>query len=217
MPNTRVKAGSAILAGIVAGTLYQLVQWGYITFQVGVARYNAIYGGFAALPLFLIWLEISWLIVLFGAEISFAHQNVHTYEFEPDCKRVSRSFKKLLSLRTLHMVVKRFQSSPEPLTTEDMLKELETPVRLLNQVLDDLVTCGLLHEVRTGDERRYGYQPAVNPDLLTMQSVLRTLERHGTDGVPLARTPVLADLERRLEQFDELVAQSEDNVLLKDI
>ncbi len=217
MPNTRVKPGSAILAGIVAGTLYQIVQWGYITFQVGVARYNAIYGGFAALPLFLIWLEISWLIVLFGAEISFAHQNVHTYEFEPECRRVSRSFKNLLSLRILHMVVKRFQSSPEPLTTEDMLGELETPVRLLNQVLDELVTCGLVHEVRTGDERQYGYQPAVNPDSLTIQSVLRTLERHGTDGVPLARTPVLADLERRLEQFDELVAQSEDNVLLRDI
>ena len=79
MPNTKVNFRSGILAGIVAGTTYQVVQWVYITFQIGVTKYNAIYGSFAALPLFLVWLQLSWLIVLFGEEISFAYQNVDTY------------------------------------------------------------------------------------------------------------------------------------------
>ena len=64
----------------MAGTAYQIAQWAYISFQVGVARYNAIYGSFAALPLFLIWLQASWLIVLFGAEISYAGQYSDSYE-----------------------------------------------------------------------------------------------------------------------------------------
>ena len=78
MPNTKVRFTSGLVGGIVAGTIYQLVQWGYIAFQVGVAKYNAIYGSFAALPLFLVWLQLSWLVVLFGAEICFSHQNVDT-------------------------------------------------------------------------------------------------------------------------------------------
>ena len=105
-----VVAGLFIVGGIFAGLIYQIVQFAYITFQIGVSRYGAIYGSFAALPLFLIWLQISWLIVLFGAEISFAFQNVHTYEFEPDCLRVKPSFKKLLALRIAHSCIKNFSN-----------------------------------------------------------------------------------------------------------
>ena len=71
MPNTKVNFSSGFIAGVFAGTIFQLAQWAYIYFQVGVAKYNAIYGSFAALPLFLVWLQLSWLIVLLGAEISF--------------------------------------------------------------------------------------------------------------------------------------------------
>ncbi|HQQ61563.1 MAG TPA: YihY/virulence factor BrkB family protein, partial [Kiritimatiellia bacterium] len=90
MPNTKVRFASAFIAGILAGTIFQAVQWGYITFQVGVVKYNAIYGSFAALPLFLVWLQASWLIVLYGAEFAFAYQNVDTYEYEPDALAASR-------------------------------------------------------------------------------------------------------------------------------
>ena len=82
MPNIRVKIQHALIGGVIAGTIWQIVQWVYINFGIGVAKYNAIYGGFAQFPLFLIWLYISWLIVLFGAEISFASQNVKTYTQE---------------------------------------------------------------------------------------------------------------------------------------
>jgi membrane protein len=98
MPNTRVNFSSGMIAGVIAGTIFQIVQWAYVDFQVGMARYNAIYGSFAALPLFLIWIQMSWLIVLFGAEISFAYQYVDTYDFEPDRRRISPAFKKLLRI-----------------------------------------------------------------------------------------------------------------------
>ena len=108
MPNTKVKLKSGVLGGIVAGTIFQLTQWVYIKFQIGAASYSAIYGSFAALPLFLMWLQISWLVVLFGAELSFASQNVETYEFEQDCLSVSYSFKKLVSLLTAHLLIRNF-------------------------------------------------------------------------------------------------------------
>ena len=94
LPNTRVPLRAGITAGIVAGTVYQIVQWIYIKFQIGVASYGAIYGSFAALPLFLVWLQISWMIVLFGAEIAFAHEHAETFGFHPDHSRISMSSKK---------------------------------------------------------------------------------------------------------------------------
>jgi membrane protein len=98
MPNTKVELKSALWGGILAGTVYQLVQLAYIKFQIGVSNYGAIYGSFAALPLFLAWLQLSWLIVLLGAEASFAHQNVATYEFEQDCLTVNPRFKRMTAL-----------------------------------------------------------------------------------------------------------------------
>ena len=84
MPSTRVNFVSGLLAGIIAGTIFMLVQLAYIQFQVGIALYNPIYGSIAALPLLLIGLNLGWIILLVGAEYSVAHQNVDHFEFEPD-------------------------------------------------------------------------------------------------------------------------------------
>ena len=147
MPNTKVRITSGIVGGIVAGTVFQLVQWAYIAFQVGIAKSNAIYGGFAALPLFLIWLQTSWLIVFFGAEISFAHQHARSYEFEPDCLQASYTFKELLALRITHLLIQNFQEGRPAMTTDDIESRIETPVRLVQQVLDNLVASGIISEI----------------------------------------------------------------------
>jgi membrane protein len=89
MPNTRVKIKAALMAGIIAGTVFQLFQWGYIEFQVGVSRSNAIYGSFASIPMFITWLYFSWTIVLIGAEIAYSIQNVKSFARDsPHCKAV---------------------------------------------------------------------------------------------------------------------------------
>ena len=114
MPNTKVKLSAGLIAGIIAGTTFQIVQWVYITFQIGVVQYNAIYGSFAALPLFLAWIQLSWLIVLYGAELSFAYQNVDTYEFEPDALQASHRLKTLLSLQITHHLIQNFIRERNP-------------------------------------------------------------------------------------------------------
>ncbi|MFA6426205.1 MAG: YihY/virulence factor BrkB family protein, partial [Phycisphaerae bacterium] len=116
MPNTKVKFTSGLLAGIIVGTILQFTQLIYIKFQISATAYGAIYGSFAAIPLFLLWMQISWLIVLFGAELSFAHQNVDTYEFEQDCLTASNSFKKLTALLITQLLVKRFCGKEQPLS-----------------------------------------------------------------------------------------------------
>ena len=149
MPNTKVKFSSGLIAGIIAGTIYQFIQWIYITFQIGVSRFNAIYGSFAALPMFLVWLQLSWRIVLFGAEISFSHQNVETYEFEPDSLNISYSFKKLLTLRLMHLLVKDFFQAEKPPNDRQIAHLLDMPVRLVRQILFELVNAGLVSELKT--------------------------------------------------------------------
>ena len=217
MPNTKVRWKSGILAGIIAGTIFQLFQWTYIVFQIGVAKYSAIYGAFAAIPFFLVWLQISWLIVLFGAEISFSHQNVHTYEFEPDCLHVSHSFKRLLSLSLVHLLVKDFSEGRRWCEEDEISQKLEIPIRLVRQLLYELVEAGIISPVKTDDERLSAYQPALNPEKTTIKVVLDALDQHGNNDVPVAQTEVLEKISVSLKTFDEMIDKSPANLRLVDI
>jgi len=217
MPNTKVKLKSGIVAGIIAGTIFQIVQWLYISFQVGTARYNAIYGSFAALPLFLMWVQISWWVVLFGAELSFANQNVATYEYEPDSSRISHAFKKLLTLQVAHLLIGNFSRCEHPLTDSQISMRLEMPIRLLHQILYDLVESGLFIETRTKDDNTFGYQPACDINKLTIKSILEAIEHQGTDSIHVAQTEELTVLSDSIKKFSEEMENSPANKLLKNI
>lgn len=217
MPNTKVQLSSGILAGIIAGTMYQLVQFGYISFQVGASKYNAIYGSFAALPLFLVWLQLSWLIVLFGAEYSFARQNVDTYELEPDSQKISNSYKRLLTLQTAHLLVSNFAEGGKPLTANDICHRLEIPIRLVHQMLSDLMAAGIVISTQTDGYREPGYQPARDINTLTIQSILDALDNSGTESIPVARTEELETLSEILRTFRDDMARSPANRLLRNI
>ena len=130
MPNVKVKFKSAIYAAIIAGSIYQLTQFLFVTFQVGAASYNAIYGSFAVLPLFLFWIQISWIIFLFGAEISFALQNISHYEFEADSKNISIDQKNKISLAIAHLVVTKFKNDEKALTSSEIAFQLGIPILL---------------------------------------------------------------------------------------
>lgn len=217
MPNTRVKWKAGIPAGIIAGTLFQITQWLYITFQVGAARYGAIYGGFAAVPLFVIWLQMSWLIVLFGAELSFANQNVETYEFEPDCLNLSSSFKKELSLLITHRIVKRFCEGQPPLTSEELAHELDLPVRLVRDLTWQLVQADILAQVKTNDEKLTAYLPAKDVNQLSLAVVLDSLDGLGQESLPVLDDQSRTHLQQQLDKLKEHVHNSSANLLLRDI
>ncbi|MFC1739495.1 YihY/virulence factor BrkB family protein [Planctomycetota bacterium] len=217
MPNTKVKLRSGLLAGVVAGTIFQIAQWIYISFQIGAAKYSAIYGSFAALPLFLLWLQISWLVVLFGAELSFAHQNVETYEFEQDCLSASYSFKKLLSLLVTHLLIKNFCKAEQPWDAEKISHTLEIPIRLVRQILFELVGSGILSEVRKDDDKDVAYQPAIDVGKITVKYVVESLEQRGNSDVPVSKTNEMKKLSDCLSTFAGDIEKSPANILLKDL
>ncbi|MEJ2731590.1 MAG: YihY/virulence factor BrkB family protein [Deltaproteobacteria bacterium] len=210
-----------IMSGSV--TVFITTQVKHITRRVtllGVfspAKYNAIYGSFAALPLFLMWLQISWWIVLFGAELSFANQNVDTYEYEPDCLKVSPGFKKLVTLQVAHLLIKKFENGDRPLTDSQISAQLEMPIRLVHNVLYDLVESGLMSEIKTQADKEFAYQPARDINNLTIQYVLKALDQKGTDNIPVARTEDFKALSAALKKFREAMESSPANKLLKNI
>ena len=217
MPNTKVNFKAGILAGIIAGTIYQVVQWGYINFQIGAVKYNAIYGSFAALPLFLVWLQISWLVVLFGAEVSFAHQNVDTYEFEPDCLDISYSFKKLVILQIMHSLVKGFYKNDKPLTATQISHNLEIPIRLVRQILYELTECGIVSKVKREKDEAVAYQPARATEMFTVKYVIDALEHRGSRKIPIMQSKELDKLSACLKTFSDEIEKLPANMALKDI
>ena len=217
MPNTRVSLKAGFLGGVVAGTLYQIAQWAYISFQISTAKFNAIYGSLAALPLFLMYLQISWWIVLFGAELSFANQNVDTYEFEPDSLKVSPRYKKLLTLQIIHLLIKRFENGdPSPIDSQ-ISKQLHMPIRLVHVILSRLVKSGLVSEIKTKSDKEFAYQPARDINQLTIQSVLQALDHEGIEDIPVAKTEDYQALSEALQDFSEAMERLPANKLLKDI
>jgi membrane protein len=217
IPNTKVRFKSALIGGIVAGTIFQVVQWIYINFQIGVSNYGAIYGSFAALPLFLIWLQTGWLIVLFGAEVSFAHQNVETYEFEPDCLSASHSFKRLFSLLITQKLVQRFCQGEQPSDASQLSHELDIPVRLVRELLYELSESKVLSEARKGENKELAYQPAIDVDKITVKFVIDQLEQRGTADIPVIKSNEFEKLSDSLQQFGKLIEASPANILLKNL
>ncbi len=204
MPNTKVHFASALLGGVIAGCLYTAVQWGYIYFQVGVSRYGAVYGSMAALPLFLVWLQLSWFIVLFGAEVSCAHQTMDEHEFEVKAGRISYSFKRLLTLWILHLALKGF------LTRERLVKHYQVPSVLATPILQELVACHLLHETRGG------YVAGHHVQNLKISEVIAILEERGENAFPFIEARSLAPFERALRAFCKMIESSPENIQLSD-
>ncbi|MGM0496386.1 MAG: YihY/virulence factor BrkB family protein [Bacteroidota bacterium] len=217
MPNTKVKFRSALIGGIVAGSIFALTQWLYINFQIGVSRYNAIYGSFAALPLFIIWLQVSWLIVLLGAEIAFAEQNLDQYEFETDIENMSNYSKKILALIITHLMVHNFKDAEKPLTAEQISQKLKIPMRLVRKILYELVECRILSEIISPDTKERAYQPGQDVDNLSIAYVLNKLDHLGKDRILSINGKEQEKIKEIVDGFSETVNQTEATKLLKEI
>jgi membrane protein len=217
MPNTKVPLRSGILAGIAAGTIYQVTQWIYIKFQIGVASYGAIYGSFAALPLFLVWIQLSWMIFLFGAEIAFANENYETYGFHPNYSRLSVTSKKTLVLRILHLLVKRFSKGEKPLGADQIAHVLEIPERLVRQLLHELIGVGLVTETTKGEEDDVAFQPGWSIETITIKYALDMYERQGDNYIPLPSSDETEKISMYLKNINDLVEKAPGNVPFKEI
>ncbi|MGZ8946534.1 MAG: YihY/virulence factor BrkB family protein [Methylococcaceae bacterium] len=214
MPNHKIHYRAGIIAGIVTGILYHLSQWAYLSLQIGVSSYNAIYGSFAALPLFVIWLQTGWMIVLFGCEVAFFLQNYEIYRNNNRFSDLSFSLKKVIALQITHLIIKNFIQLNKPLTAAEIATRLVIPIAIIQPVLLNLLASHIIVEFKYPDEDEV-YQPAVDINILTIAYIIDALEHCGQNHLPDMNQERL--FMNAINTFKKLIQASEQNRLLKDI
>ena len=180
MPNTKVNFSSAIVPGILAGCAMQGLQFAYIHSQIWVTGYNAIYGSFAALPLFLLWLQISWIICLFGANLCYTNQNLEDFAFRTNTFDLSHRYKLMLSLLLASRICKRFEEGERPYTALELKLQTGIPIRIVNDMVYLLIDARLLIEISSDEKGESSrYVPAESLSNLSLGTMIDRLEAQG--------------------------------------
>ncbi|WP_462250166.1 YhjD/YihY/BrkB family envelope integrity protein [Ekhidna sp.] len=213
-PNTRVRFWPALFAGIVAGTLYQLNQQAFISLQFAFARYDAIYGSIAFLPLFLIWLQISWLIVLFGAEICYGVQYIDQWEMNSEKLRISLSHRKKLMLLLLYRVVKNFEKAKGPYALSDLAASVNIPRRYVVDICFELEKSKLITRVNSDD---VAYHPSFDINKMDLHTILDKYESEGMGDFDPRKSEAFKSIEHALVSIEEKWKNSDSNSLIKDL
>ena len=217
MPNTRVKLRNALIAGLIAGIALQVLQILYVETQMGLTRLGALYGSFAAVPLLMVWIQMSWVIVLMGAQLTYYLQNITRYEFEFDVQTVSPRQKKRLSLLVMHSLIEDFVKGAEPRAPEEISLELSLPARTVHDCLDMLNEASLVTEVWNEELEKYVYQPATDINRMTLSFILERLDLSGSQHKVVINNADYRKIDAALTRFESLIASSETNILLRDL
>tara|TARA_Y100001972_G_C7657295_1_gene331061 strand:+ start:1835 stop:3160 length:1326 start_codon:yes stop_codon:yes gene_type:complete len=215
-PNAPVKVKAALLAGIIAGSFYQLLQLGWIEGQVFLSKYNAIYGTFAALPLFLIWLQLSWMILLFGAELAFAIQNVTTWAYDNEDLNINLRTRRKLTLLIMKHVIKDFEKWEGPVSFNKLTTDLVIPHRFVREAVSDLENAGLIIRVKNDDEEQY--VPGLDINKIDIATVITKLEDMGLNNLPQQhQNKEFAAIDRTISDISDAIRKTPANKLLKEL
>ncbi len=216
VPNTKVRFLNALIAGMITGIVFQIFQGLYVSGQVNLTRYNAIYGGFAAIPLLLIWLNISCLIFLIGAEISYVSQNLRHFDYEVDTDNISNRYKRSLTLFVAYVIVKRFEANEPPMTEEQIVSQYKLPIRLLNGILTDLTESHIVAGTETGKGIK-AYLPAIDINQLTLKTMYTKLDMQGSELFLESKNEEMDAFWQKMMGIQEESDQMHDDILLKDL
>lgn len=217
IPYKKVNFRAAATGAVFAGTLFQIIQTAFLKFQVFVTGYNAIYGSFAALPMFLIWLQVSWGVLLYGAEIAFELENTESAR-TPDLSFNTMSIraKKLAMLEIVKRCVQRFAEKKSPATDNHIARELNLPLIIVHHLLGILMDAGVLYSVNL-EGNTTGYTPAMDIECMSLMDVLCAVEHQGDSSAYTAGTLLTQALEDSLDGFDRAARASNGERLIKDI
>lgn len=180
MPNAKVKLRSALVPGILSGLCFHLFQVIYINSQIWISNYNAIYGSFAILPFFMLWMQTSWSIVLVGAELSYMNQNREMFTKSHLNEPLCHDARIRLSAGILHLICERFNNGEPALTAMELKERTGISMRLLNNLIFDLQKINFIREIAIDDKgEETAYMPAVSPALLTKEEMTQRINLIG--------------------------------------
>ena len=218
MPNTHVKFRCVIVPGILAGVAMQWLQLFYINSQIWVSSYNAIYGSFAALPLFMLWVQISWIICLFGAELCYTNQNLEYYDYNTSTGDISHRYRILLCAMIMSCICKRFDRGGKPYTAFELREQTNIPIRIVNDLLYKLIDCKMVVEISTdekGEQARY--MPTENVEHLSLGIMIDRLESRGKWKIDLDLADRRGEMWTKAMEVRSRYLKESREILLKDL
>lgn len=216
IPNTKVRFVAAVVPGVLVGVLFQLIQMLSTYLMMFFTRTSVVYGAFAAIPLVLIWLHISCLLLIVGAELGFAIQNNEMFAYEHDLQHMSRRYKDYVMLYLLTIIIRRFEQDEIPLTAHELAQQNQLPIRLVSQLLSRLEETHIVREVYVEDKEDTTYVPAFDTHRITVGMVLDRVSAQGTEQF-LRNTP--PEMQQFWEQYKRIVLAHPniDNVLVSEL
>lgn len=215
IPNTRVNLSSALWSGLMCSVAFHLLQWLFVTGQVYVSKYNAIYGSFAFLPLLLVWLQLTWLITLSGVALTYAGQNYYNFAHSEQAAGISTRYADELALGILAMAAQRFSERKPPLTSNELLADIDLPSVLADKLLDRLTRAGLLTPVGDSDTR--AFVPAYDVAQLTVSDALDALSQLGNSDFISAADTRFSKLRNHMRQMRVAQLEQGGDLLVRDL
>lgn len=189
MPNVKVKFMPAIIAGTVSGISFQLFQMIYISGMLWISQYNAIYGSFAVFPLLLLWLNFSWMIFLFGAQLAFCIQHANTYYFYNYLNTISNRYEDFVALIVMSEISETFKDiDVKGVSVKQISDRCNIPMVICNNTVNRLLKVGVINEINNnGKEDEAMLQPAIDTSVMTVRLLLERLYRYGNEDLPIDR------------------------------
>lgn len=196
IPNTKVDVKYALIAGAIAAVCFQILQLLFVNGQLYVSKYNAIYGSFAFLPLMLIWLQLSWLILLIGCVLTYSMQNVYGFNFIGDLKRMSENYERKVTIIMMSVIVERFRDNKQPLTSDELSRDFDIPIRVVERVAERLRLANVINFVALSQDK-FGIAPATDTAKLTVGEILQRMDMVGDHNfIPRFSTIYRAQLDK---------------------
>ena len=218
IPNAKVKFKNAFIAGVFAGIGFRLLQWIFVTGQMYVAKYNAIYGSFSFLPLMLIWMQLAWVVTMAGMVICYSSQNIFQFSFNSEINAISIAYKEKVSIAVASVVVRRFVKGLKPVTMHEFTLDYGLPARLISNILIRLELAGIVSRVVLDEKKEeFGFQPGMPTEDISVGLVRKSLRNLGRkDFIPnfAANFP---GVEGVFKELDNAMQQTAENMLLRDI
>ena len=218
IPNTKVKFKNALIAGVFTGTGFLILQWIFVSGQMYVSKYNAIYGSFSFLPLLLIWLQFTWVIILSGIAICYSSQSIYRFNFSDKINIISKDYRSKITLAMMAIIVRHFDNGNKAITLDDFTNKYDFPPRIAIEIIEELVEAQLVSKTILIDkDEEIGLQPAVDINKLSIAYVLNRLDNHGASGfVPNFNTN-FSEISKALDNIESVITNNAGSTLIKDI
>jgi membrane protein len=217
IPNTKVNFSSALFSGIIAGASFQAFQMIYISGQIWISKYNTIYGSFAALPLLLLWMQLSWFIMLIGVELGFSYQNISKFSFEKESGDVSRRYKDFVLLMITSLITKRFETGGTPYTANELSEDYKIPTRLTSDSLYFLEEIGIIRETPSSEDSVPAYIPAIDINKISVSYLFDKVDSKGSETFDIDTNSRFANQWNTIVNIRKTIEEAGKDILLKDL